>query len=82
VDAEYEEMDAAFGFIVGRKQTKQESDLALRAIRNLQGTPALAELESATERIQEKIQTTVEQTFADVRPKERRIDGFAMGEYM
>ncbi len=81
-DSSYGEMNAAFDYAVGREQTPQERDLALRAFRNLRGTPTLAGIERMTERINEKIKTSVKETFADVMPKDRPLDGFKLGDYM
>ncbi len=80
-DSEYDEMNTAFGYIAGREQTALERDLAQRTIRNLKGTPALAELEATAERIKAKIRTVVKEHFADVRTEDRRVEGF-MGGYM
>jgi hypothetical protein len=81
-DADYKEMNTAFDYVLGREQTSQERDLAQRIIRNLKGTPALADMEQMTVQIGTNIKKAVKEQFADVRPKDKPLDGFDLNAYM
>jgi hypothetical protein len=81
--ADYDELDAALRLVTGQKQGAEEKDLALRAIRNQQGTDVFAGIEHSSDRIKDEIKRVIEDTFSDLYDDTKRsVEEFDMGEFM